>query len=285
MFKISVPSIVECNKKISLLLGDTEEETNMGAWDPDSYLGFKSERTQPAIDLVARISLERPESIVDIGCGPGNSTAVLASRWPEAEIVGMDSSEEMIAAAAREYPEASWRLGNAAMLEPREGYDLVFSNALLQWIPRHEELLPRLMACVKPGGALAAQIPRFDRMPISDAIEAVASDPRWRAALLPCSTLFTYRSPDFYYGELAGLSRRVELWESSYYHVLASPRAVLDFVRTTALKPYLERLDLEADRAGFESALLRECEARYPAQPDGRVLFPFQRFFFVAYKD
>jgi trans-aconitate 2-methyltransferase len=254
----------------------------MSAWNPELYLRFKSERTQPAIDLVSRIEIESPKDVVDLGCGPGNSSAILIRRWPQSHVVGLDSSESMLEKARRDHPEIEWRLGDAAALEG--DYDLLFSNAALQWIPDHEGLLPRLMSRVRSGGALAAQIPMFEDMPLGLAIEKVASRPRWREATRSCASLFTYRKPAFYYDLLSSLAARVELWTTSYYHVLESRPALLDFCRSTGLKPYLERLSSEAERADFEAELLGELGSRYALQADGKLLFPFDRQFFVAYK-
>ena len=254
----------------------------MSAWNPDLYLRFKSERTQPTIDLVSRIDLVSPKSIADLGCGPGNSTAVLRQRWPQSHILGLDSSEAMIEKARRDYPEIEWKLGDAAALDGE--YDLVFSNAALQWIPDHERLLPYLMSCVRSGGALASQISMFKDMPLNLAIEAVAARSRWCEATWSCAALFTYREPAFYYRLLSGLAGRIDMWTTSYYHVLDSRSALVDFCRSTALKPYLERLSSEGERADFEGELFDELESRYELQSDGKVLFPFDRQFFVAYK-
>jgi trans-aconitate 2-methyltransferase len=254
----------------------------MSAWNPDLYLRFKSERTQPTIDLVSRIDLVSPKSIADLGCGPGNSTAVLRQRWPQSHILGLDSSEAMIEKARRDYPEIEWKLGDAAALDGE--YDLVFSNAALQWIPDHERLLSHLMSCVRSGGALASQIPMFKDMPLNLAIEAVASRSRWCEATRSCAALFTYRDPAFYYRLLSGLAGRIDMWTTSYYHVLDSRSALVDFCRSTGLKPYFERLSSDSARADFEGELSDELESRYELQSDGKVLFPFDRQFFVAYK-
>jgi trans-aconitate 2-methyltransferase len=256
----------------------------MGDWDPDSYLRFANERTQPSIDLVSRIRLDSPKAIVDVGCGPGNSTQVLRRRWPESDILGLDFSETMIAKARLDYPKQRWMVGDAAKFDAKGKYDLVFSNAALQWIPRHEELLPRLAGGVRSGGALAAQIPRFRTMPISAAIEAVAGRSEWRAHTAGRAELMTYREAGFYYDSLAALMGKIEMWITSYIHVLDSYEALMDFCRSTSLRPYLESLPSEESRERFEEELLSECRRRYSLQGDGRLLFPFERLFFVAYK-
>jgi trans-aconitate 2-methyltransferase len=254
----------------------------MSAWNPELYLRFKSERTQPSIDLVSRIGLDAPASIVDLGCGPGNSTAILAGRWPDSDILGLDYSEEMIAKARSDNPGMKWRVGEVSKLEGE--YDLVFSNATLQWIPDHEALIPFLFSHVRDGGAFASQIPMFKTMELNKAIESVAARRRWRTATRGCAELFTYQGPDFYYRTLVGLSYKIDLWTTTYYHVLESLQALVDFCRSTGLKPYIERLASDADRVDFETELVTELSSRYAIQSDGKLLFPFERQFFVAYK-
>jgi trans-aconitate 2-methyltransferase len=256
----------------------------MSDWDPESYLRFANERTQPSIDLVSRIRLESPRAVIDIGCGPGNSTQALRRRWPKCDILGLDYSEAMIAKARLDYPNERWMVGDAAKFDAKERYDLVFSNATLQWIPRHEELLPRLFSGAAKGGALAAQIPMFRSMPINIAIETVAGRSEWRQYTASCAGQFTYHDAGFYYGILAGLSEKVDLWETSYVHVLDSYEALIDFCRSTALKPYLERLPSDEARERFEDELLAECKRRYSLQGNGKLLFPFDRLFIMAYK-
>jgi trans-aconitate 2-methyltransferase len=259
----------------------------MNDWNPEKYLQFRQERTQPARDLATRIRLSAPASIIDVGCGPGNSTQILAQRWRESAITGLDSSEAMIARARADYPRQTWVCADAECLPGGEAYTLVFSNAALQWIKNHEALIPRLWERVGARGALAVQIPRFEAMPAADAIQAVAADAEWAKRLERARAARPFRSrhePDFYYGVLSRLAAEIELWETQYFHILPSQRAIVDFIRTTALKPYLERLPDEAEREAFEGDVLAECRTRYPVQEDGNVLFPFKRLFFIAYK-
>jgi trans-aconitate 2-methyltransferase len=257
----------------------------MSDWDPESYLRFANERTQPSIDLVSRIRLDSPNEIVDIGCGPGNSTQALRRRWPASDILGLDYSEAMIAKARLDYPDGRWMIADAAKFDSKEKYDLVFSNATLQWIRRHEELLPRLAGGVRRGGALAAQIPMFKEMQINAAIETVAGRSEWRPYAARCAESFTYRDAGFYYGILSGLMGKVDMWITSYIHVLDSHEALIDFCRSTALKPYFECLPSDEARERFEDELLAEIRKRYSLQGDGKLLFPFDRLFFVGYKE
>ncbi len=258
--------------------------TEMKEWNPEQYLQFKSERTQPAIDLVTRINIAHPLSIIDIGCGPGNSTQILVNRWPNSEVVGLDSSLTMIEKARHDYPRQKWIVESAENIDPDCKYDLIFSNATLQWIPHHEILLPKLFNCVNPGGAIAVQIPRFKNMPINAAIETVANSYKWIKYIRGCEELFTFNDLDFYYDMLNKLATGVELWETSYFHILDSLESLIDFIRTTGLKPYLDHLPSDKMRSEFEREVLTQCKKHYKVQSNGKVLFPFDRLFFIGYR-
>lgn len=256
----------------------------MPTWDADLYLRFANERTQPAIDLLARIGLAEPRRVIDLGCGPGNSTALLRGRWPAAEITGLDSSPQMIAAAAKDHPDGHWVLGDIATWTADPPYDLVFSNATLQWLPDHGTLYPRLLAQVAPGGAFAAQIPVFYAMPVQRALLDVAADPAWRDRLEPATRALVAETPGFYYDALRPVAGRLDLWETEYNHVLASADAIVEWISGTRLRPYLEALADDAERGDFLARLRAGVAALYPPQRDGRVLFPFRRLFVVAYR-
>jgi trans-aconitate 2-methyltransferase len=256
----------------------------MTQWNPEAYLKFQDERTQPSYDLAARVDLSGPARIVDIGCGPGNSTRVLRERWPQARITGLDSSPQMIAKAEAAYPEETWVLADAATWETDERFDLVFSNAALQWIPGHEALVRKLFAPLNPGGALAVQVPANNDSPIYLAVNEVAQRAKWRDAMRGCGELLTYHDPGFYYDLLSALSPRVSLWQTTYFHVLASHQSLIDWYSSTGLRPYLERLLGAEQKRAFQEQVLDTCRAGYPPQRDGRILFPFKRLFFVAYR-
>jgi trans-aconitate 2-methyltransferase len=258
----------------------------MPQWDAGVYLKFSTERTQPSIDLIQRIALADPQRIADLGCGPGNSTEALRRRWPGASITGLDSSPQMIEAARQAYPSGAWEVADATTWSAGEPCDLVFANAVLQWIPDHQRLCRRLMEQVAPGGALAVQLPAeaYFEAPAHRAIRDVSREPGWRDRLEPARTGFTHAPAAFYYDTLGPLASRMELWETTYYHVVAGPEALLDWYRGTGLRPFLEALAGDEERREFERKLLDRFTAAYPRQPDGRVLFPFQRLFFVAYR-
>ena len=152
-------------------------------WNPKLYMKYGNERTQPSIDLVSRIALDFPKNIIDIGCGPGNSTQILVKRWPKSEIAGLDNSPNMIEKAGKDFPKQEWMLANAANINISRKYDIVFSNATIQWIPDHEKLLSRLFSIVNTGGALAIQIPMFKDLAIWKAIEFVSLGSKWKSSL------------------------------------------------------------------------------------------------------
>ena len=252
------------------------------AWDSKQYLLFESERTRPAEDLAARLPLSGVAKAVDIGCGPGNSTAVLRRRYPRAELLGADSSADMLAAARRSYPGVTFVQcdvpGGLAALGG--GYDLVFSNACLQWIPEHRTLIPALLSLLRPGGVLAVQMPMNVREPIHRIIARAAASEKWRSRF-PQPRVFHPLAPEEYFDLLAREASDFTMWETVYLHRIPSHRAILEWYRGTGLRPYLAALPGEL-RGPFEEEILREVEKAYPVQANGEILFRFPRFFFTA---
>lgn len=253
-------------------------------WNPELYLKFGKERTQPSIDLVSRIDMTNPAKIIDIGCGPGNSTQVLAQRWPTAKIVGVDNSPAMIEKAKKDYPHQEWAIVDAGKDEINDRYDIVFSNATIQWIPDHAALLKRFHNLLTDNGTIAIQVPQFWDMPIGKSIMEIAGQSRWSALTAGATELFTIHDHHFYYDHLSALFHSIEMWESDYVHILDSQPAILEMVRSTGLKPYLERLESDTDKKDFEDMVLKAIEKDYPLQRDEKVLFPFKRLFFIARK-
>jgi len=256
----------------------------MPQWDADVYLRFANERTQPSIDLIARIQLHDPRRIIDLGCGPGNSTQALRERWPTASIAGLDNSAEMIEKAKRSYPQGTWILGDAGTWKTERPYDLVFSNALLHWLPNHADLCRHLLDQVGEGGALAAQLPAHYDSPLHREILAVSKDPGWNDRLEAARTAITREPPALYYDALQSVATRLDLWETIYYHVVDGPESVLEWFRGTGLRPFLEALASNEERSHFEQILLDRYAAAYPRRVSGKVLFPFRRLFFIAYR-
>ncbi len=255
----------------------------MSEWNPELYLQFRNARTQPSIDLVTRIRYADPQSIIDLGCGPGNSTQVLASRWPGARIVGLDSSAAMIAKARADHPGLEWLVADAAAYETEEKFDIVFSSATIQWIPDHEALLTKWRSLLVGGGAIAVQLPLFWDMPLGQVIDRVSKGPRWRRLTEHVASLFTIHDYRFYYDHLTALFDRVELWETSYMDILDSHCAIVEMIKSTGLKPYLDSLEDPDTRREFEQDVLRDVEEAYPVQWNGNVILPFKRLFFVGY--
>ena len=255
----------------------------MDSWNPSQYLQFGQERTRPAIDLVSAIAVESPASIIDLGCGPGNSTAVLRQRWPAARVIGLDSSAEMIEAARAAHPEWEWIVSDIAAWHPARLVDVVFSNAALQWVPDHGPLVQRLFSHVAAGGALAFQIPSVHHALVRVLIREIALEEPWASRIAAPLAALTMEPPGFYYDRLAPLARRIDLWESEYLHVMASHAAIVDWYSSTGLRPFLAALETEAERRRFVARFLERVRQAYEVQRDGKLLFPFRRTFVVAY--
>jgi trans-aconitate 2-methyltransferase len=257
----------------------------MPSWSPTQYLKFEEERTRPCRDLVARIGLENPQRVIDLGCGPGNSTAVLAQRWPHATITGIDFSEEMILAAREKYPQGKWEQGDVAQWIATDPVDLVFSNAALQWVSDHGVVVPHLSRQVGRGGALAWQVPANGDAAAHHLMRELAASESWRRHFTEPVREWFVHDLSFYYDLLAPITARLDLWSTKYLHVMESPAAIVEWYRGTGLRPFLDRIADDSERERFLSDYLREIEQAYPQRSDGRVLFPFLRQFVIAYRD
>ncbi|HXE53932.1 MAG TPA: methyltransferase domain-containing protein [Tepidisphaeraceae bacterium] len=258
----------------------------MPTWNAEQYLKFGDERTQPCRDLVARVNLDSPRRIIDLGCGPGNSTAVVARRWPEADITGLDSSAEMIDAARLQQPARHWIVGDIEQWSRKDGesFDLVFSNAALQWVSEHDEILPRLLGRVSSGGALAFQIPGNYDGPAHRLMRELAASSAWRT-WFPEGSIREWFSQEFpfYYDVLAPNCARLDLWLTDYIHILPNAQAIVEWYKGTGLRPFLDLLP-EEKRASFMADYLELIRTAFPPQPDSKVLFPFRRLFAIAYR-
>ena len=257
-------------------------------WDPAQYLKYAGERLRPALDLMARMAIAEPGTIVDLGCGAGNVTKLLAERWPQARIVGVDNSTEMLAVARASTSSASrceWIAADLATWAPAVPVDVVFSNAALHWQDDHAQLLPRIFDQVAPGGVLAIQMPDQFAAPSHAALTAVVASARWRDRLLPLLRRAPVEPAATYFRLLAGAAQAVDAWTTEYLHVLPPSRdgvhPVVAWTKGTALTPFLAALDADAQQA-FIADYSARIAAAYPALPDGRVLFAFRRVFIVA---
>ena len=257
----------------------------MEHWDANLYLKFEQQRTRPAIDLAARIPLEHPKKIVDIGCGPGNSTAVLEARFPEAEILGVDISEDMLRKAVKTHPTLHFQQANVETDLPtlESDYDVVFSNACLQWVPHHPELIRRMMGLLKTDGVLAIQIPLTNDEPIHRILSRLAQSPQWKGYFLYSRARYSL-TPSSYYDLLSDLTPAFHLWQTTYFHHMPNHEAIIEWYRGTGMRPYLEALPPEKQER-FVQDVLKEVKRTYPLQKDGTVIFQFPRLFFVARKD
>jgi trans-aconitate 2-methyltransferase len=252
----------------------------MPTWDAGQYLKFVDERTQPARDLARRVPAASPRRVIDLGCGPGNSTEVLAERWPEAELTGLDNAPDMLAKARKAHPGWRWQDSDIARWRADAPYDVIYSNAALHWLDDHAGLFVRLFEALAPGGALAVQMPNNLAAPSHALMRKVAADGPWRERLAAARGINT-QPPAFYYDLLAPRAAHLQVWETEYLHVMDSSDGVLEWVRGTGLRPYLDLLD-EAERAEFERRYRAALAAAYPGQANGKVLFPFRRLFIVA---
>lgn len=254
----------------------------MTDWDPGNYLQFADERGRPFADLTGRIAAPSPDLVVDLGCGPGNLTVSLTQRWPDAEVVGVDASPAMIAQAT---PSASDRLhfelADLREWRPNRPVDVLVSNATLQWVPGHRDLLPELLALLSPGGWLAFQVPGNFDQPSHRLLHDLAEQPPYRdwTGGLERPAAF---GPETYLADLAGLGCRVQAWETTYLHVLDGPDPVFRWISATGARPVLAALPDEL-RPGFEAAYKQRLVEAYPAQPYGTVL-PYRRVFAIAVK-
>jgi len=255
----------------------------MADWKPDLYLTFRNERTQPSIDLVNRIDHQDPKTIIDIGCGPGNSTTVLQKRWPHAQIIGLDNSEAMINKARSHYPEISWILKDASDdLSELGTFDIVFSNAAFHWMPDQQQLLQKLFGMLNKNGILAAQVPNTKQLPFRQEITKLVLSERWQARFADMADPFFMHSADYYYDILCNLTDELDIWETDYYHVMNSHQDIVSWTSGTSLRPYLDHLNSSSETAEFSEDYRLLLMDVYPLQPNGKILFPFTRVFFVA---
>ncbi|HEY4252116.1 MAG TPA: trans-aconitate 2-methyltransferase [Roseomonas sp.] len=254
-------------------------------WSATQYTKFERERNRPIHDLLAQVTQTAVAKAADIGCGPGNSTELLRARFPDAAITGMDSSENMITAARKRLPDIRFEAADIATW-PGDGgpYDVILANAVLQWVPDHAALMPSLLARLAPGGSLAVQMPDNLDEPAHRMMRQVAADGSW-AGKLDGASRDSRLGADWYYRTLHGQGAAVDIWRTTYHHVLpGGAGAIVEWFKGSALRPYLDRLDA-AEGADFLARYEAAIAPFYPVMPDGTVLLPFPRLFFVATRE
>ena len=255
------------------------------AWNPEQYLRFEGQRDRAAADLLARLPDDlTPGEVWDLGCGAGQHAAWLKRRWPGARVNGLDSSEAMLAQARARQADVEWRQGDIAGWEPEEAADLIWANASLHWLPDHEALLRRLTGALAPGGVIAIQMPMAHETRHHSLMREAAAEGPWAEALAGVPTVAPLLEPEAYYSVLAGSCGSVDVWSTTYLQALTGPDAVLEWMKGTALRPYLAALTDPVMREAYLDALGERLSAAFPPRPDGVTLMPFPRLFLVARK-
>jgi trans-aconitate 2-methyltransferase len=249
-------------------------------WEPQTYLRYADIRFRAGLDLIARIPKSQYPTIYDLGCGTGHLTRILADNFSNSQVRGIDSSPEMLAEARREFPTIRWQRADITTWRPPAPADLIYSNAALHWVPDHQSLLPSLLRHLRPGGILAVQVPRHFESPSHLGLKELVMQSDWRAKLEPL-LLAPTPSPEAYWRWLSPHDRNLDLWETIYLQVLDGEDPVVNFMRGTALRPFLSVLS-ESDAVKFISAFAERMASAYPPQANGQTLFPFRRLFLVA---
>jgi len=253
-------------------------------WNPALYRQFEDERTRPARELLARVDLAAPKRIYDLGCGPGNSTELLAQRYPEALVTGTDNSDAMLATARQRLPGCRFEFGDIAQWQPAEAPDLIFANAALQWVGDHDTLLPRLFDALAPGGVLAIQMPDNRDEPTHRLMREVATLDPWGSSIGNAAAVRTkILSINAYYDLLARDATEVDVWRTAYQHPMETPAAIVEWVRGTGLRPFLEPLS-PIYQEGFLAEYERRIALAYLPRADRRLLLGFPRLFIVAHR-
>jgi len=250
------------------------------AWDPAQYLRFSDERLRPALDMMNRVPLANPARVVDLGCGAGNVTAILKQRYPGAAVTGVDGSPAMLEKARAAAPDCTFVQGNFFSWEPAEKVDLIFSNAALHWVDRHDELFPRLLSLLAPGGVLAIQMPAMHREPLRTLPLVIGKAGPWATALAGVTSAPDPLDPGQYWDLLRHRVANLDMWETIFTHALKGENAVGEWASGSSLRPFLDALP-EALRAPFRAAYDAEANKVYPRRADGITLLPFRRLFLV----
>lgn len=254
----------------------------MSDWSANQYLKFEDERTRPPRDLLAQVPLARASRVVDMGCGPGNSTELLLARYPDAEVSGLDSSPAMLKQARERLPKCRFVEADLSTWVPAERTDLLFGNAVFQWVPDHPAVLRRLLEGLPAGGALAVQMPDNTDEPALALMREVAGRGPWaKSSAVNHAARDELPRPGAYYDLLRPSCSGLDIWHTIYNHVMADHAAIVEWFKGSALRPFLSALD-PATGKDFAAAYLDELKRHYPVCQDGKVLLPFPRLFILA---
>ncbi|RSL70873.1 hypothetical protein CEP53_001778 [Fusarium sp. AF-6] len=264
------------------MMAQTQPKTQ--DWSASQYLKFAKQRTRPSHGLLAQVPLEAPIHILDVGCGPGNSTQVLANRYPDAVVEGIDSSPSMITEARKVLPQIQFSVADLKTCTPEKPLDLVFSNAVFQWLKADERVptMKRMIQWLGPGGVLAIQVPDNYLKPSHIAMRAVANEGPWASTLGPLRpALDQFATPQQFYDEISPLCSSVDIWHTFYQHPLDDHQSLVEWVKGTGLRPFLNPLSPE-DRRAFAESYLAKLKQVYPVSVDGKVLLRYPRLFMIA---
>jgi len=254
----------------------------MEDWSARQYLKFEDERTRPPRDLLAQVPLQRPHLVVDLGCGPGNSTELLVERFAQSHIVGLDSSPDMLRKARERLPKCTFVEADIATWTPDPGTDLIFGNAVMQWLPDHAAIMRRLLEAMPQGGVLAIQMPDNTREPALMFQREVGESGPWADhPEIKAAARDDLPSPEVYYDLLKPVCTRIDIWHSIYNHIMASPQGIVEWFKGSSLQPFLSPLDAAA-RDKFLAAYTEKIIGAYKPRFDGKVLLRFPRLFILA---
>jgi trans-aconitate 2-methyltransferase len=251
------------------------------SWDPAQYLRYSGERLRPALDLLAHIPAEAPRRVVDLGCGPGNVTALLKHRWPDAEVTGVDGSAALLAKARDAAPECRFAEADIATWTPTTPPEIIYSNAALHWVGGHEVLFPRLLSLLPRGGVLAVQMPAMHAEPFRTLQHEVAANGPWAEHLVDAAAARAILEAGEYWDLLKPNAASLDLWQTIYLHALTGDDAVVQLAMGSSLRPFLDKLPADL-KDGFVRRYADAVRPVYPRRPDGTTLLPFRRLFMVA---
>jgi trans-aconitate 2-methyltransferase len=251
------------------------------SWDPTQYLKFSQPRLRPALELLARVTVETPAVVYDLGCGTGAAAKIMAQRWPHATVTGIDDSADMLERAGTSPANLRWLRQDIADWKPQSAADVIYSNAALHWLPDHARLFRRLVEFLAPGGTLAVQMPRNFSAPSHLAVAETVREGPWRSRLEPLLRESPVAEPQWYLELLSAVCSEIDLWQTEYFQVLRGENPVLEWIKGSWLQPLLLALP-EEQRAAFEQCYARRAAIAYPRRADGTTVLPFLRLFLVA---